>query len=131
VSAQARVLDDLPGFGEAAVDEFRAQLNRRRVGMTGEDAAADTVARFQHRDPQTPVAERLGASQPGNSGSDHYDVGTLVGHGSDKILVDFPRCKESPNFGDERRQLRGNLGVLLSLRSQRSMKRASLYLPIF
>jgi hypothetical protein len=69
--------------------------------MTGEDAATDTVSRFQHFDPQTPVAEHLGARQSGNSGSYHYDVPTLVGHGSDKILADFPGCKESPNSGDK------------------------------
>jgi len=82
------------------VDEFRAQLNRRfrRAGMTGEDATTDTVARFQHRDPQTPLAERLGASQPGNPGSYHYDIGTLVGHGDDKILADFPWGKRIAEF---------------------------------
>jgi len=81
------------------VDEIRAQFNRRfrRAGMAGKDAAADAVARFQHRDPQTTVAERLDASQAGNPGSDYHDVGTLVGHGSHKILVDFHECKESPN----------------------------------
>jgi hypothetical protein len=113
----------------AAVDEFRTQLNRRfrRAGMMGEDWAADTVARASSTATRRPRSQRLGASQPGNPGSDHYDMGTLVVHRSDKILVDLPGCKESPNFGDKRQQLRCKLGVLLSLRSQRSMKRA---LPI-
>jgi hypothetical protein len=82
VSLQASTLHDLPHLPRQTMDEFCPQFDRRfcQGGMNGPDASTDTAPRFENRNPETSLAERLRASESSNSSSDYHNLRNPFGH---------------------------------------------------